>query len=142
MKRRRRYHRPSPFVSLVMLLWERIFSPIPPLKKGELPSRKHTQAFYATLAWKELSYRTRTRYPPRCMLCLKPGSETNPLVCDHIKPLRFNWELRLDPNNMQILCNNCNIGKGSHCDADYRSLSQKNGRLWWLKAVIHGEMRL
>ena len=40
---------------------------------------------------------------------------------DHIKPIRRYWNLRLDPDNIQILCEECNHGKGSWDETDFRS---------------------
>ena len=39
---------------------------------------------------------------------------------DHIKPIRKHWELRLDPENTQVLCEACNHGKGSWDETDFR----------------------
>lgn len=52
------------------------------------------------------------------MLCGSTRSdldlEGNPvrIVVDHIKPISKHWHLRLDPDNLQVLCNDCNKGKG------------------------------
>lgn len=42
------------------------------------------------------------------------------MVVDHIKPIRKHWHLRLDSNNLQILCDDCNMGKGSRGETDWR----------------------
>ena len=46
---------------------------------------------------------------PFCPVC---GSE-NDLVVDHINPVRYFWEQRLDKKNLQLLCNDCNLEKTS-----------------------------
>ena len=33
------------------------------------------------------------------------------MVADHINPVRFFWDQRLDENNLQILCRRCNEAK-------------------------------
>lgn len=65
--------------------------------------------FYRSQTWKLLKeqvYRERTAICPVC------GSLEN-LVVDHIQPVRHYPELIEDPNNLQILCNDCNLEKGS-----------------------------
>lgn len=42
------------------------------------------------------------------------------IVADHIKSLRYNWELGLDPDNLQVLCDDCNWRKGARDQTDYR----------------------
>jgi 5-methylcytosine-specific restriction endonuclease McrA len=44
------------------------------------------------------------------------------VVVDHIRPIRHHWELRLDINNLQLLCDDCNKGKGSTDETDWRDL--------------------
>lgn len=153
MKYRRRYRPrrpqiPNPIGWLlkllwrgIVILWERQFSPIPYLKPGERPTKAHTDAFYKTRAWKNLSYATKRRYGARCMLCRSEGGPDNPIVTDHIKSLRHYWHLRLDPANMQVLCTECNLGKGSRDSTDYRALSQRNHPRWWLRKLVFGEPR-
>ena len=71
---------------------------------------------YASYEWKKLRYATIVKYGPVCMAC---GSTKN-INVDHIKPPRFFWSLRLDPNNVQILCSACNHGKGNWDQTDWR----------------------
>lgn len=51
-------------------------------------------------------------------------------VChvDHIKPRSRFKELELDPNNMQILCEACNMEKSNKNEIDYRPDWAKNHR--------------
>lgn len=39
---------------------------------------------------------------------------------DHIKPVCTHPELCLDPENLQVLCDDCNLGKGSSDCTDWR----------------------
>jgi 5-methylcytosine-specific restriction endonuclease McrA len=41
---------------------------------------------------------------------------------DHIEPLSKNWDRRLDPTNVQIMCDDCNLGKGNRDSIDWRAL--------------------
>lgn len=73
--------------------------------------------FYASFEWRRLRYQTIVRYGGRCMACNRTGM---PINVDHIKPIRLFWELRLDPENVQVLCADCNHGKGSWDQTDWR----------------------
>jgi 5-methylcytosine-specific restriction endonuclease McrA len=42
------------------------------------------------------------------------------IVVDHIKPLHHHWSLRLQKTNLQVLCDECNQGKGAWDETDHR----------------------
>jgi 5-methylcytosine-specific restriction endonuclease McrA len=73
--------------------------------------------FYKTHEWKKLRYVVLKKYKGECMLCHRSDL---PLHVDHIKPIRKHWSLRLDITNLQVLCQDCNYGKGSWDEADFR----------------------
>lgn len=79
-------------------------------------SNPSNKSFYQSWEWKRLRYDTILRYGAKCMCC---GSEDR-IVVDHVKPVRNYPELALDPDNLQILCNDCNMGKGSRDETDFR----------------------
>jgi 5-methylcytosine-specific restriction endonuclease McrA len=93
------------------------------------PQREHSKQqtkdqyfdFYDSYDWKVLRYSIIKRYGTRCMCC---KSDNFPPHVDHIKPLRYNWDLRLDPNNLQILCPSCNRGKSNTDETDWRPESK------------------
>lgn len=47
----------------------------------------------------------------RDKVCLACGSKEK-LQCDHIRPMASHWHLRKDMDNLQLLCKQCNFGKG------------------------------
>ena len=55
---------------------------------------------------------------------------------DHIYPVRRYWSMRLDLNNLQDLCGDCNREKGNFVDdiLPERRLIRKNGR-WVVLSV-------
>ena len=57
----------------------------------------------------------------RCELC---GSHDGPWHADHIVPVSKDWSKRLDPNNIQILCRDCNYGKSNLHNTDWRKDSE------------------
>lgn len=91
------------------------------LRAAELKKRKlknngarklktNSKAFYESREWKELRYITLRTYGFMCMACYRKGVE---LHVDHIKPVSIHPELRLNPNNLQVLCRECNLGKSN-----------------------------
>ena len=43
-----------------------------------------------------------------------------PIHVDHIKPRSTHPELALDPNNLQVMCDDCNLGKSNTDQIDWR----------------------
>lgn len=80
-------------------------------------------AFYESWDWKRLRYRTLQRYGRKCLSCNATSADGIKIVVDHIKPIRRYWDLRLDPENVQPLCDDCNMGKGSWDETDFRTAS-------------------
>lgn len=74
-------------------------------------------AFYKSYDWKRARYEALLRAKGRCMCCKRDDA---PLNVDHIKPVKKHWSLRLDPNNLQVLCGDCNHGKGNWDETDWR----------------------
>lgn len=84
-----------------------------PLGAMVRPSLLQISEFYESRAWRRLAYETKLRDGRRCACCGASPKDGARIVSDHIQPLRLRWDLRLEPSNIQILCNDCNLGKGS-----------------------------
>lgn len=79
-----------------------------------------SKEFLQTRAWRALRYQAIRRYGARCMCC-GASRETGAVInVDHIKPRRHHPELALDIGNLQILCGDCNAGKGNFDETDWR----------------------
>lgn len=74
--------------------------------------------FYKSWEWKKLRLTVIKRYGKKCMCC---GSDEK-IVVDHIKPVSTNWFMRLDFENLQVLCNDCNMGKSNDDFTDFRPI--------------------
>lgn len=80
---------------------------------------KSNNDFYSSWEWRTLRMKVIKRDGNRCHCCgsspddVDIGGKPVRIVVDHIKPIRKYWDLRLDINNLQILCDECNMGKGS-----------------------------
>lgn len=78
---------------------------------------KH-EGFYQSQAWLELRQRVLDTYGPTCMCCgVTKNDET--IQVDHVKPKARYPALALVFENMQVLCQPCNLGKGT-AETDYR----------------------
>lgn len=60
------------------------------------------------------------KYSPRCMCCGATPKDGAVMNVDHIKPRKLFPNLALDINNLQILCHECNHGKGNWDQTDWR----------------------
>lgn len=76
--------------------------------------------FYDSWAWKKLSYSIRKKRGNKCECCGATPQHGSRIVADHIKPVRKYWHLRLNPTNIQVLCHDCNMGKGGKDTTDWR----------------------
>lgn len=79
-----------------------------------------TTAFYDSIEWKRLRFDILKARGRRCECC-GAGPDAAMLHVDHIKPVRKHWNRRLDPDNLQVLCEGCNRGKGSRDETDFRT---------------------
>jgi 5-methylcytosine-specific restriction endonuclease McrA len=90
------------------------------------PAEKSTatmrREFYLSPQW----LNSRARYQAikaargACQACGARKSDGAKLVVDHIKPVRHHWHLRFAADNLQVLCEPCNLGKGSWDQTDWR----------------------
>jgi 5-methylcytosine-specific restriction endonuclease McrA len=64
----------------------------------------------------------------RCELCAAVAASGAPLNCDHVVPLSKDWSRRLDPANLQILCQACNFGKSNRDAIDWRPTDPPDGQ--------------
>ncbi len=76
--------------------------------------------FYASREWKLMRYEALRSHGGQCQCCGASPAHGKRLNVDHIKPLRVFWDLRLDLNNLQVLCEDCNEGKGARHADDWR----------------------
>lgn len=80
-----------------------------------------SDAFLSTFEWRKVRMEALKKYGPRCQCCGATPADGAVMNVDHIKP-RKKWpSLALDVNNLQILCHECNHGKGNWDDTDWRA---------------------
>lgn len=88
--------------------------------RKKLEKKLYGDPFHSSPRWLQLRYDTLKKYEGRCQCCGARPSDVNPLQVDHIKPRSKYPNLALDPNNVQVLCRDCNIGKGARDETDWR----------------------
>lgn len=76
--------------------------------------------FYASREWKALRYDALKANDGRCELCGASKHDGAQLHVDHIMPRSKFPALELERTNLQILCSECNLGKGNRCTRDWR----------------------
>jgi len=72
--------------------------------------------FYQSREWLELRYRALCASQGKCQCCGARGR----LHVDHIKPRSKYPNLQLSLSNLQILCDECNLGKSNIDETDWR----------------------
>ena len=102
-------------------------SPKRPYKFAEPPIVRIIKAnivqsndFLQSFEWRKLRMEALIKYGRKCACC-GASPETGAIMnVDHIKPRKTHPELALDLNNLQVLCHECNHGKGNWNTTDWR----------------------
>lgn len=76
--------------------------------------------FYSSREWRELRYLALRNTDGRCQCCGATSKDGVRIHVDHIKPRSMFPELSLCLNNLQVLCEDCNVGKGCWDTTDWR----------------------
>lgn len=89
--------------------------------KREKVSRYDNDCFYNSREWRSLRYRVLKKYDGCCMLCGRNKRDHGIVLhVDHIKPRSKFPHLALVFDNLQILCEDCNMGKSNKDSTDWR----------------------
>lgn len=80
-----------------------------------------SDGFLQSKAWKRLRFQALKQHGMRCQACGANPHEGAVLNVDHILPRRLFPELALRLDNLQVLCGDCNEGKGNWDMTDARA---------------------
>ena len=77
---------------------------------------------YRSEEWRVLRFRALEASDGCCVLCGRSKAKHGVVMhVDHIKPKSAFPELAFALSNLQVLCEDCNLGKGARSTTDYRS---------------------
>ena len=77
--------------------------------------------FLASYEWRRVRMEALKKYGPRCQCCGAGAADGRVMNVDHIKPRKIYPELALALDNLQVLCDVCNHGKGNWDMTDWRA---------------------
>ncbi len=89
-------------------------------KRPKRTRQSRSNAFYRSPEWRQIRYGALEKAKGQCQCCGARGGGDTVLHVDHIEPLSKAWHRRLDPANLQVLCQTCNEGKGNRFSTDWR----------------------
>ncbi|MEE7491114.1 HNH endonuclease signature motif containing protein [Methylobacterium oryzae] len=96
-------------------------SPPPRAIAAVAVQRPRTERFYDCEAWRVVRYQALRRSRGVCECCGAGPSPGRPLHVDHVRPRSRRPDLALTLSNLQVLCADCNLGKGNTDEIDWRS---------------------
>lgn len=85
------------------------------------PEYKSGRSFYRCREWLELRYAALKNTDGRCQCCGASAADGVQLHVDHVIPRYKDPRLELNINNLQVLCMDCNVGKGAWDQTDWRN---------------------
>lgn len=88
---------------------------IPFNQRTDKPAREVlSKDFYQSREWRQIRYEALRKHGGRCLCCGRSGKQGVVLHVDHIRPRSLYPDLALSINNLQVLCEDCNLGKSNH----------------------------
>ena len=91
------------------------------VKKKARKALHISKDFYVSKEWRRLRYRVIKKYSAECMACGRSKKYHGIVIhVDHIKPRSKYPDMALQINNLQLLCEDCNLGKSNKCEVDWR----------------------
>ena len=95
-------------------------APTPKLE-NQPAKAKYRDPFLHTWEWKQVRYTVLQRSAGKCSCCGRNSADGAVLNVDHIQPRRKRPDLALTIENLQVLCAECNRGKGNWDATDWRA---------------------
>lgn len=77
-------------------------------------------SFYDSPEWIKVRYQALRRTGAQCQCCGRTRKDGTIIHVDHIKPRSKYPHLELDPDNLQVLCRECNLGKSNTDEIDWQ----------------------
>lgn len=86
--------------------------------------KEATSGFLESYQWRKVRMQALIKYGAKCMCCGATPEVGGVMNVDHIKPRITHPELALELDNLQILCHECNHGKGNWDTTDWRKKNE------------------
>ena len=84
------------------------------------PKRARSEDGEFNRRWPALRMKTLKRFGARCQCCGATAKDARTIHVDHIFPRKTHPHLALDPSNLQVLCEPCNLSKSIIYQDDWR----------------------
>lgn len=114
------------------------------LRRGNATAKLvNSDAFLASYEWRVARMKVLKRDGARCVCCGATPDDGLKMHVDHIKPRKTHPELALDLDNLQVLCEVCNHGKGNWDSTDWRKKPAANDTVEeeqqaHIRSIVHG----
>lgn len=109
----------SPASAVVALMARRMGKDLAQEAKAQF-ERRGSDAFLRSFEWRRVRMMVLERDGARCSCCGRTAADGAVLNVDHIRNRKSHPHLALDPDNLQVLCGDCNHGKGNKFSTDWR----------------------
>ncbi|GGA77008.1 hypothetical protein GCM10011369_18640 [Neiella marina] len=76
--------------------------------------------FYSSTKWLRIRALALEKYGARCACCGATPADGVRMHVDHIKPRSIHPDLELELENLQVLCEACNLGKSNLSEKQWR----------------------
>jgi hypothetical protein len=88
-------------------------------------SAENAKDLYNSREWQRLRVKIIEEQNGECQMCGRSHKKHGITIhVDHIIPLSVDWSKRLDESNLQLLCEDCNLGKGNRYSTDWRRIEK------------------
>lgn len=93
-------------------------------RKNKLKFDSPNNDFYSSKEWRQVRYQVIKKHGGGCMACGRSKKDHGIVIhVDHIEPRSKRPELALCFDNLQLLCEDCNMGKSNTDRTDWRPVS-------------------
>lgn len=90
-------------------------------KKEKKQKKLWSDEFLQSYEWRRVRMMALKKYGAKCQCCGATPQTGAIMNVDHIKPRKLFPHLALDVDNLQVLCHECNHGKGNWDMTDWRT---------------------
>lgn len=91
------------------------------VKERATTGRRKVHPFYDSDRWRALRWDVLKRDGAVCVVCGASKKTGAVLHVDHIQPRSLRPDLEWEPDNLQVLCQECNLGKSNRDSTDFRA---------------------